>query len=193
MSRELESQARTWLGDLVRDNASRGERVELEGLGSFTISSTGELEFHAESGNRVFIAYADPDRAEALHLYQCLEKAGYNPWMDKKKLLPGQNWPRSIEHAIGISDFFVPLFSRFSAAKRGHFHSELRYALDCARRMPLDDIFILPVRLEPCSIPNRISGETQYIDMYPSWETGIVRLVQTIEKQRRLRQERLAS
>jgi hypothetical protein len=33
-----------------------------------------------------------------------LEAARFNAWMDVRKLLPGQNWPRAIESAGENSD-----------------------------------------------------------------------------------------
>ena len=63
-------------------------------------------------------------------LFQDFQNHGFDPWLDRKKLLPGQNWPRSIEEAIETSDFFVPCFSHRSVNKKGGFQAEIRYALD---------------------------------------------------------------
>jgi len=38
----------------------------------------------------------------------------------------------------------------------GGFQAEIRYALDCARRIPLDEIFVVPVRLDACRVPRSI-------------------------------------
>ena len=106
-----------------------------------------------------------------------------HPWLDKMKLMPGQNWPRAIERAIGISDFFIPCFSRRSVQKKGQFQSELRYALECATRLPLDDIYIIPVRLEECHVPTRIKEHLQYVDLFPDWNGGVRRVLGAIRKQ----------
>ena len=106
---------------------------------------------------------------------------GFNPWMDIRKLLPGQNWPRAIENAIEIADFFVACFSSTSVNKRGGFQAEIRYALDCARRAPLDDIFMVPVRLDACRVPRAIQREIQYLDLYPDWPKGVRRLAATLQ------------
>ena len=66
----------------------------------------------AETEPQVFLAYVEEDFATVRELANGLQAAGFSPWLDKQKLLPGQNWPRSIQRAIGISDFFVPCFSR---------------------------------------------------------------------------------
>ena len=90
--------------------------------------------------------------------------------MDVRKLLAGQNWPRAIEAAIESSDFFVACFSGKSVRKKGGFQSEIRYALDCARQVPLDEIYIVPVRLDDCAVPRTIQHELQYIDLFPDWD-----------------------
>ena len=100
-------------------------------------------------------------------------------------MLPGQNWPRAIEEAIETSDFFLPCFSRLSVRKKGSFQAEIRYALDCARRVPLDEIYLVPVRLDDCHVPVKIRRETHYIDLFPDWNRGVRRIVSVIQKQLR--------
>ena len=50
------------------------------------------------------------------------------------------------------------------------------YALDCARQVPLDEIYIVPVRLDDCAVPRIIQHELQYIDLFPDWDAGMDRL-----------------
>ncbi len=84
-----------------------------------------------------------------------------------------------------MADFFVACFSKRATGKRGSFQSELRYALDCARHLPLEEVFFIPVRLEECRIPVRISRELQYVDLFPNWGKGVRRILATIRKQAR--------
>ena len=95
----------------------------------------------------------------------------------------GQNWPRRIEDAIASSDFFIPCFSARSVRKRGGFQAELRFALSCASRIPLDDVYLIPVRLNECRVPARIQREIQYVDLYPDWDRGFARVIQIMEWQ----------
>ena len=164
-----------------------GGEVELDGLGRFLAGANQELGFFPETKARVFIAYVDEDQQHASRLYDALSTHGFRPWMDKKKLLPGQNWPRAIEAAIQTSDFFIACFSRRAAGKRGSFHSELRYALEFAGRVPLDEIFLIPARLEDCVVPARISAQTQYVDLFPDWNAGIRRILRVLREQEQLR------
>lgn len=107
-----------------------------------------------------------------------------SPRLDKDKLLPGQNWPRAIDRAIEISHGFIAYFSPRSIAKRGQFQSELRYALDCARRLPLEEPFVIPVRLPRCEEPRHIAEQVQYVDLVPDWDWSVRRLVRAARGRR---------
>lgn len=179
------------VAQVVRQSLEEGKSIEIEGLGVFNPASGGAFEFHADCAPRAFIAYACEEYERAAELYEDLQDAGIRPWLDKKQLLPGQNWPRAIERAISISDFFIPCFSQRAAVKRGQFQSELRYALQCAARMPLEEIYIIPIRLDPCEIPDQICRTLQYVDLFPDWEKGVRRVIRSIWAQTRNRRRLL--
>ncbi|MFB3828649.1 MAG: TIR domain-containing protein [Bryobacteraceae bacterium] len=170
---------------VVRQCLAEGKSVQIDGLGTFEPSPGGVVRFLPRTAPAVFIAYVQEDAEAAARLYDELEGAGFAPWMDRRKLLPGQNWPRSIEAAIARSDYAVACFSRRSAAKRGGFQAEIRYALDCARRVPLDDIFLIPVRLEDCRVPHSIRSEIQYLDLFPDWDKGVRQLIRVLRRRAR--------
>jgi hypothetical protein len=171
---------------IVRDCLAEGKRVEIDGLGVFRRRRHG-YDFAGSVEPRVFIAYVEENSAQANRLYDLLECRGFHPWMDRRKLLPGQNWPRAIERAIETSDYFLACFSHQSVAKKGGFQAEIRYALDCAKRIPLDEIFLIPLRLDDCKVPARIGRELQYIDLFPSWSRGVRRLLAVLAKGRPVR------
>lgn len=167
---------------LIDSYLRKGAVVEIDGLGSFGLEHE-KVVFQPNRRPRVFLAYGKEDRTKVKKLARDLKKAGFEPWMDEEQLLPGQNWPRAIQRAIEVSDFFVICFSRHSVAKRGFFQSELRYALDVAACVPLEEIFLVPIRLGECELPLRIARSTQYIDLFPDWETGVKALVWMINGQ----------
>jgi hypothetical protein len=41
------------------------------------------------------------------------------------------------------------------------------------------------VRLDDCRIPVRIQRETQYVDLFPDWDSGLERIANIIAKHRR--------
>ena len=154
---------------IVRECLEEGTPVVIDGL--------------ARSTPSVFLAYVREDWRAVERLYDALESKGFDPWFDRRKLLPGQNWPRSIEDAIEATDFVIACFSTHSVTKKGGFQAEIRYALDCARRVPLDDVFLIPVRLDGCRVPPSIRRETQYIDLFPDWDRGLRRILAVLARQ----------
>ena len=154
--------------------------IEIEGMGRFELEED-QVVFQPNQRVRIFLAYAKEDRLEVKKLYIALQRAGFEPWMDQEKLLPGQNWPRAIERAIDLADYVVLCFSRRSVGKRGYFQSELRYALDVAACVPLDEVFLMPIRLSECELPLQIAKKTQYVDFFPDWQIGLKALVNMIK------------
>ena len=103
--------------------------------------------------------------------------------MDRKKLLPGERWKRALRREVARSDYFIACFSRSSVTKRGGFQEELREALHCALSMPLEDIYLIPVRLNQCEVPEEISREVQYVDLFPRFQQGVDKIEETIRRQ----------
>ena len=151
---------------------AEGKAVEIDGLGIFYLAARRGFRFVPRALPQVFIAYGREDEDIATRLYEDLNREGFSTWMDVRKLLAGQNWPRAIEAAIEISDFFAACFSGNSVPKKSGFQPEPSYALDCARQAPLDEIYIVPVRLDDCAAPRTIQRELQYIDLFPDWDAG---------------------
>jgi len=171
------------LARIVVRGVAAGKTVEIDGLGVFSPDPKRGFRFEPRTLPQVFLSYAKEDSEIANRLYEDLNRARFSAWVDQKKLLAGQNWPRAIEAAIESSDFFLACFSTRSVRKRGGFQSEIRYALDCARQLPLDEIYIVPVRLDECTVPRTIQHEFQYIDLYPDWDAGVDRLLTMLRRE----------
>jgi hypothetical protein len=171
------------LSDVILRCLREGKHVEIDGFGTFFPEPGDSYRFQSFDAPRIFIAYALENAAQADRLFDSMQQAGMNPWMDRRKLHPGQHWARAIESVIEASDFFLPCLSSQSVSKRGVFQSELRYALDIARRVPLEDPFLVPVRLDDCAVPVRIKREWQYIDLFPNWDEGVEKLLQSLRRQ----------
>jgi hypothetical protein len=144
---------------IVRECLEEGKTVVIDGLGSFRTHGKRGYRFVERAAPSVFLAYVQEDARTVERLCDALDAHGFDTWIDRRRLLPGQNWPRSIEDAIEATDFVVACFSQHSATKKGGFQAEIRFALDCARRVPLDDIFLIPVRLDGCRMPATIRRE----------------------------------
>lgn len=168
--------------EVLKSALDRGQVVEVGGYGCFRLGALGDYEFVPDARPNIFIAYVEEDLPSARKLRDALLEAGYSPWLDKDQLLAGQNWPRAIERAIDLSDVFIACLSSRSLAKRGQFQAEMRYALDYAERMPLEETFFVPVRFETCSVPHIIAKQTQYVDLFPDFDRGVRQLVRALRK-----------
>lgn len=171
------------VSQIILDCLRKGKPVEIEGFGTFQPKSDGGFDFIALDAPRVFISYATEDASLAESLCDQLAASGFNPWLDRRNLMAGQNWPRLIEAAIEASDFFIACMSTNSISKRGGFQAEIRYALDIARRLPLEDTFIIPIRFDDCRLPARIARELQYIDLFPDRAAGTSKLIQAMQQE----------
>ena len=168
---------------LIDNDLRSGASIEMDGLGRFKLSSSNQVTFKFHGRIPVFLAYAHEDRPRAKRLSAALRKAGFEPWLDEEKLLPGQNWPRAIERAIDECEFFIACYSRKSVSKRGPFQREIAYALDAALHIPLDDIYFIPVRLDDCALPVDIARKVQHVDLFAGWNRGTQKLIHAMWRQ----------
>lgn len=114
---------------------------------------------------KVFVSYAKEDRDLALKHYDLLLKEGADPWMDVKDLLPGQNWEAEIDKAFSNANVVVLLLSKQSVSKRGFVQREANDAIERLRYKQPTDIYVIPLLLEPCDVPNHIAVRLQYVDL----------------------------
>ncbi|MEZ5354934.1 MAG: toll/interleukin-1 receptor domain-containing protein [Bryobacteraceae bacterium] len=168
----------------ILDCLAEGASVEIDGLGVFRPDGQGRFTFVPQTRPQIFIAYAVEDAVLADRLADELEARGFDPWLDRRKLLPGQNWPRSIERAIATAHCVIACLSKRSVGKRGFFQAEMRHALQCAALVPPGDIFFIPVRFDDCVAPPEIQGSIQYIDLFPDWVRGFERIVEAARRPR---------
>ena len=133
------------------------------------------------SGTRIFISYAREDIAAARRVYNTLKDAGHQPWLDEMDLLPGQKWKISIQEAIENSRFFVALLSRRSVVRKGYVQAELSRALEELDSFPDSQTYLIPARLDNCEVPRHRLRELHWVDLFPDWDAGIGKVLQTIE------------
>jgi len=111
----------------------------------------------ADRHGLVFISYTHADQNAARQLNFELRSRGFTTWLDKVNLLPGQDWNSAIRSAIKSADLVLVLISKQSTEKRGYFQKEIALALDTLSEVPEQSIYLVPVLLEECPIPERLS------------------------------------
>jgi hypothetical protein len=114
---------------------------------------------------RVFLCHSSGDKAIVRDLYRQLSSSGYDPWLDERNLLPGQRWEIEIPKAVRQSDIVLVCLSQASIAKPGYVQKEIKFALDVADEQPEGSIFVIPVRFEHCTIPDRLRN-LQWVDFF---------------------------
>lgn len=105
---------------------------------------------------RVFLCHSSSDKLAVRNLYYRLKQEGFDPWLDEAKLLPGQDWEHEIRKAVQASDVVIVCLSKASVSKAGFVQKEIEYALDVADKQPEGTIFVIPLRLEECQVPERL-------------------------------------
>lgn len=106
----------------------------------------------------VFLSHASEDKTVVRKLYRQLEADGFAPWLDEERLLPGQDWKIEIDEAMKGSQAILLCFSKRSLSKEGYIQREYKKAMDLQLDKPPGTIYVIPVRLDKCGIPNFLTG-----------------------------------
>jgi hypothetical protein len=107
-------------------------------------------------GTRILVSYAREDQAPAGSLVSFLRAAGFDIWFDKDSLLAGQDWRRVIEQEIARARLLLICLSRNSVDKTGFVQKEMRLALQQAELRPDSQVYIIPVSLDGCAVPQAL-------------------------------------
>jgi hypothetical protein len=127
---------------------------------------------------RVFLCHASGGIPAVKKIYERLMEDGIDAWLDKEKLIPGQDWQSEIQKAVKNSDVVVVCLSSQSLTEEGSVQKEIKFALDKADEKPDGTIFIIPARLENCEIPERL-GKFHWVDLFS--EDGYERLMKALQ------------
>lgn len=148
--------------------------VRLEGS-----PATLKVERNAEL--KVFLCHSSGDKEAVRALYKQLKTDGFTPWLDEEDLVGGQNWDAAIKKAVQNSHVVVVCLSKTSVNKTGYVQKEIKVALDAADLRPEGTIFIVPVRLEECEVPERLA-HIHYLDLFKA--NGYEKLVKALNASR---------
>ncbi len=126
--------------------------AELSSQWSARYSATTEGDILDLMGNdmprgSVFISYSHDDRAAAIQLASGLTSARIPVWLDRKRLSAGENYERSLEHAVkNDASFFISLISEATELRPDRYvHKERAWA---AERHVDGYVFYIPVLIE---------------------------------------------
>ncbi len=125
---------------------------------------------------KVFLCHAHADRDPVRRLYARLTQDGVDAWLDKEKLLPGQDWEFEIRKAVREADVVVVCLSK-QFNEDGFRQKEVKLALDVAMEKREDAIFIIPARLEECDTSDSLR-RWHWVDLFE--DNGYKKLTQSL-------------
>ena len=113
-----------------------------------------------------FLCYAKENSTGVREFRERLRAESWvDPWFDEEDILPGQMWEGSVTDAVHNSHAVIIFLSSIAIRTEGFFHKELKLALDAAAEKPDGTIFIIPIRLDDCAVPERLQPY-QYVDYF---------------------------
>jgi anti-anti-sigma factor len=127
----------------------------------------------------IFLCYASEDRERVSQLYDDLVVEGFSPWMHCRDLLPGEIWEERIRKVINEADFFLACLSRNAIDTRGSLQAEIKHALRLWEEKREGDIYLIPVKLEDCQLPESLSN-FHFAALFEN--DGFPRLIRAIQK-----------
>jgi hypothetical protein len=139
-----------------------------------SIASDGTVE---SNSSKVFLCHSSFDKTSVRDLRRRLLDDEIEPWFDEEDILPGQDWELAIRKAIRASDVVLVCLSRAAVSKIGYLQKEIKHVLDVADEQPEGAIFLIPVRLEPCDVPERLR-RWQWVDLFEG--SGYYRLLRAL-------------
>jgi len=137
-----------------------------------TSASKGELQ-----SLNVFLCHSSGDKPVVRDLYRKLRADAINPWLDEVNILPGQDWDLEINEAVRESDAVIVCLSRSSITKEGYVQKEIRAVLGVADEKPEGIIFLIPLKLEECVVPEKLR-RYQWAELFT--ESGYEKLLQAL-------------
>ncbi len=116
---------------------------------------------------RVFLCHASQDKPVVQELFNALKFEDWiDPWLDKEKILPGQDWQEVVEKAVDDADVTIICLSNQSVMKDGYVQKEIRFAYDLALEKTEGTIYLIPLRLDEVSLIPRRLHTFQWMDYF---------------------------
>ncbi len=112
---------------------------------------------------KIFMCHASEDKVLVRRVYEMLNNFGYAPWLDEQFILPGQEWDEVIRNEIVHTDVIMIFLSSNSVSKVGYVQKEIKQAIDISEYQPEGRIFIIPIKLNACIIPQKLT-KYQFLD-----------------------------
>ena len=105
---------------------------------------------------RVFLLHSRDDSSYARVLAHRLAQGSFDPWFDEAKAASGSDWSKGVTREVMDAHAVLVCLSPRSVAKHAYVREEIHDVLEAARQRPAGALFVIPVRLEPCELPEAL-------------------------------------
>ncbi len=122
----------------------------------------------------LFISYSHADSSFVDRLEADLRKQGFDPWVDRERLVGGVRWRRELQEAVKRAQVLLIVLSPDAVASQ-NVQIEYEYVLDLGK-------VLIPIYYRQCDMPMELRA-IQWIDFRHSYEEGINALVQALHRQ----------
>lgn len=127
--------------------------------------------------DKVFLCHSSGDKELVRQLNKKLKSHGIKTWLDEDDIIGGMVWEEEIAKAVKYCQIVLVCLSNNSISKTGFINKETKFALDRADEQPEGKIYLIPVRLDECEVPSRLS-RWQWIDLFK--EGGYEKLLRSL-------------
>ena len=136
----------------------------------------------AEPDGKVFISHSSVDKPFVRELAKALTEEGFEPWLDERELVVGDQLAAKIAGALERAGALVVVVSEASAQSNW-----LGYELNLvADKLVSGDIRVIPVVIgDPGSMPAELKGRL-YADFRKSFKNGLDLVVRALDQEERV-------
>jgi len=127
----------------------------------------------------IYINYSHEDLSKVKRICERLKDNRFSTWIDEDDIYSGENQPLVIEKAIKDSTFFLCCLSNKSVDERGDIQRQINIAIDKWLEKRDDDIFLIPILLEECKIPEKL---TRFKELRYFEENGFEKLILALKE-----------
>src|ERR1700741_3495252 len=125
----------------------------------------------------IFISYSSRDKEIARRLASDLKIRNHQVWLDEWQIHVGECIPTKSVEGIESANFLIVLLSQHAVNSAW---VEREWKMAFWDEVNANTIAILPVRIEPCTIPKLLQTK-KYADLSESYESGLHELVVAID------------
>ncbi len=125
---------------------------------------------------KIFLSHSSKDKNFVFQLGEDLKALGHEPWLDEWEIKVGECIPSKIDHAIGEANYVIIVLSP-DAVESGWVERE--WQSKYWDEIEQNKIFVLPVLLKDCKIPNLLKTK-KYADFRNNYSAGFVKLMGAI-------------